>query len=385
MFAHQLESLDDSSLVPSDFDLASMAVAVELTIGLPLWPWLPFNSCGMNSRTFPDADTLAARGLAQSALHERAADATRARFGHEVFVRGVVEVSNHCRENCHYCGMRRDNRALDRFRMEHDQLAEILVHHRPASLTDVNIQTGEDPVAVREAVLPLVRTLRRETPLGVSVCLGTHNESLYDDLQAAGATLYIIKFELADAARYEQLEAPGTLAERVRHIRLLAARGWKVSSGFIAGLPGQSTADLLANLRLARELPLDGCSVSPFIPGEATPLAGEAIGALDTVLNCMAALRLQRPELVIPAVSALNLTGADDGYRRGLRAGANLCTINLTPAAMRGDYLLYKRERFIMNEARVLQAIAAEGLAVAPTGLTHHWRGKPVPADAMAG
>jgi biotin synthase len=158
-----------------------------------------------------------------------------------------------------------------------------------------------------------------------------------------------------------------------------------VSSGFIAGLPGQATDDLLANLRLARELPLDGCSVSPFIPGEATPLAREPVGALDTTLNCMAALRLLRPELVIPAVSALNLTGADDGYRRGLRAGANLCTINLTPTEMREDYLLYRRERFIMNEERVLEAIAAEGLEFSRTSMTEHWRATPVLAEATAG
>lgn len=333
----------------------------------------------------PNEAWLTARGAEQATLHRRAAELTRARFGRRVFVRGVVEVSNHCRENCRYCGMRRDNRALDRFRARHDQLAELLVHHRPASLTDVNLQAGEDPVAVREVALPLVRTLRRETPLGVSVCLGTLNEPLYDELQAAGASLYIIKFELADAARYEQLEAPGTLAERVRHIRLLAQRGWRVSSGFIAGLPGQDTDGLLANLHLARELPLDGCSVSPFIPGEATPLAREPIGAVDTALNCMAALRLLRPELVVPAVSALNLTGADDGYRRGLRAGANLCTINLTPAGMRDDYLLYKRERFIMNEERVLNAIAAEGLEVSSTGMTDHWPAKPALTEAMAG
>lgn len=335
--------------------------------------------------TQPDEGWINARGEAQAALHQRATAVTREHFGRQVFVRGVVEVSNHCRENCHYCGMRRDNRALDRYRARHDQLAELLIHHRPASLTDVNIQTGEDPVAAREVVLPLVRTLRRETPLGVSVCLGTLSEPLYDELQAAGASLYIIKFELANAARYEQLEAPGTFAERVRHIRLLAQRGWRVSSGFIAGLPGQGVEDLLANLRLARELPLDGCSVSPFIPGEATPLAREPVAAVDTALNCMAALRLLRPELVIPAVSALNLTGADDGYRRGLRAGANLCTINLTPAEMRGDYLLYKRERFIMNEERVLNAIAAEGLEVSPTGMSEHWSAKPALAATMAG
>ncbi len=332
----------------------------------------------------PDAGALVARGAEQAELHARAGAATRARFGSRVFVRGVVEISNYCREDCSYCGMRRSNRALDRFRARHDQLAEALIGHRPAGMTDVNIQAGEDPVAVREVAIPLVRTLRRETPLGVSVCFGTLEEALYDELQAEGATVYIMKFEIADPAHYEQAKAPGTLAERLRHIRLLAERGWRVSSGFIAGLPGQGVDGLLRNLRLAQELPLDGCSVSPFIPGEATPLARSPMGELGLTLNCVAALRLLRPELVIPAVSALNLAGADDGYQRGLRAGANLCTINLTPPNLRDDYLLYKRDRFIMNEERVLAAIAAEGLTVSPTSLTEHWRAAPSLASLAA-
>ena len=181
-------------------------------------------------------------------------------------------------------------------------------------------------------------------------------------MQAAGATVYILKFESADAADYERWQAPGKLEERLRHIRQLAAEGWKVSSGFIAGLPGQSPEKILANCQLAASLPLHGCSVSPFIPGEATPLATAPAGDVETTLNCMAILRLMRPDWLIPAVSALNIAQADAGYRRGLRAGANVVTINLTPGDLQRDYLLYKRERFIMDEARVLAAIAAEGL-----------------------
>ena len=167
-----------------------------------------------------------AGGPAQTELHARAAAAARGQFGREVFVRAVVEVSNFCRENCAYCGMRRDNRVLNRFRAHHEQLAELLIHHRPASVTDINIQAGEDPVAVREIVLPLIQTLRRETSLGISVCLGTLTPELYGELQSAGASIYIIKFEIGDAAQYEKFEAPGTLAERLRHIRLLAESGW---------------------------------------------------------------------------------------------------------------------------------------------------------------
>jgi len=258
--------------------------------------------------------------------------------------------------------MRRDNRALARFRARHDQLAELLIHHRPASVTDVNIQAGEDPVVVREVVVPLIRTLRRETPLGVSVCLGTLNAALYDELRAAGANIYIIKFEIADPHFYARMQAPGRWEERIEHIQSLAEKGWKVSSGFIAGLPGQDARHLLANFTLARQLPLAGCSVSPFIAGESTPLSNAPTGGIDLTLNCMAMLRLMQPDWVIPAVSALNLAGPGSGYRRGLATGANLVTINLTPPEIRDDYLLYKRDRFIMTEERILSAIEAEGL-----------------------
>jgi biotin synthase len=310
---------------------------------------------------FPTESDLASTGAAQGALHERAAAATRGAFGSLVFVRAVVEISNHCRENCSYCGMRRDHRGLVRFRARHEQIAEMLIEHRPDSVTDVNIQSGEDPVAAREIVLPLIRTLRRETPLGVSVCLGTLSQELYDEMKSAGASVYIMKFEASDPSQYERLEAPGTLDERIRHIRALAGSGWNVSSGFIAGLPGQGPRELLADLRFAGTLPLRGCSVSPFIPGEATPLAGQPLGNADWTLNCMASMRLMRPDWIIPAVSALNLA-EEDGYRHGLRTGANLVTINLTPAEVRNDYLIYKRDRFIMTEDRVLGAIAAERL-----------------------
>lgn len=345
-----------------------------------------FPPIGFNQRVsvqiyIPTAADLAAVGVAQAKLHERAAEATRLKFGRRVFVRAVVEVSNFCRQNCAYCGMRRDNRGLKRLRARHGQLAELLIHYRPASVTDVNIQAGEDPVAVREVVLPLIQTLRRETSLGISVCLGSLSAGLYAEMRSAGAEIYIIKFETADAMRYEELEAPGTLTERLRHIRQLAAAGWNVSSGFIAGLPGQTPDDLVKNFELARSLPLAGCSVSPFIVSAETPLGKSPAANPDWAFNCVAALRLMRPDWVIPAVSAFNLAD-QDGYRRGLRAGANLVTINLTPDEMRGDYIIYKRDRFIMTEERVLQALSAEGLEPSSTGLAEFYRRQPAGAYA---
>jgi len=334
---------------------------------------LGFTHAVIDGQFVPRADDLRARGKRQESLHQRAALSTARRFGSRVFVRGVVEISNYCRENCCYCGMRRENRQLKRYRAELDQLAELLVQNRPGSITDINIQGGEDPVAVREIALPLVRLLRRETSLGVSVCLGTLRYEEYAELKAAGASIYIIKFEVGDGQMYRRMAAPGTLRERVEHIRHLAATGWNVSSGFIAGLPGENARTLSESFRLAADLPLAGCSVSPFIPGEETPLGDRPCADIDLTLNCMAALRLMRADWVIPAVSALNLAEPDEGYRRGLRAGANLATINLTPSEIRGDYLLYKRDRFIMTEERILSAIAAEGLAPSTQSLADHY------------
>jgi biotin synthase len=319
---------------------------------------------------------LMARNGEQAVLHERAASSARSHFGREVFVRAVVELSNFCRENCHYCGMRRGNRALDRYRAKFDELAELLLHHLPASVTDVNFQAGEDPIAARELAIPLIQLLRRETDLGVSVCLGTLDHSLYNELQEAGASIYILKFETANAANYDAFEAPGKRAERLDHIRSLAANGWNVSSGFICGLPNEKPEDWLASVQLADSLPLAGCSVSPFVPGEATPLADNACGEIDLTLNCMAAMRLMRPDWIIPAVSALNICQPDLGYRRGLRTGANLVTMNLTPAGLRQHYLLYKRERFIMDEERILGALQAEGLKPSTLGLAKYYENR---------
>ena len=323
---------------------------------------------------YPKFSDLQRTGAAQQEFLEAAAAAAREQFGRKVFVRAVVEVSNFCRQNCVYCGMRRDNRELHRVRGKVDELAELLLHHRPASVTDVNLQGGEDPVAVREVVLPLVEILRRETNLGISICLGSLPTTTYDQLQNAGASIYILKFETGDPGHYAAMRSPGSFADRLQHIRVLAERGWNVSSGFIAGLPKQSPKEMMANLHLAAELPLAGCSVSPFIPGDETPVSGAETAGIDVTVNAMAALRLMRPDWVIPSVSALNLAQPGEGYRRGLRAGANLVTINLTPADLRQEYLLYKRERFIMTEERILEAISAEGLAASTVSLADHYR-----------
>jgi biotin synthase len=295
-------------------------------------------------------------------------------FGREIFVRGVIETSNYCRQNCSYCGMRRDNRDLKRFRVELESLRDLIRHDLPDLITDLNIQTGEDVLGDREIVLPLIETIRKERPqLGVSVCLGTLDHKLYDELKQAGASYYIIKVETGNRDHYRDIHAPGTFDQRLAAINHLAATGWFVSSGFILGSPGQTEAHIEETLDLLGELPLAGASVSPFIAGEQTPFAHHPSGDFETTIRCIARLRLRNPSYIIPAVSALNLVN-QDGYVRALRAGANLATINLTPETNRTDYLLYKRNRIIMHEQRVKDAIAATGCAISTVSVAETLR-----------
>jgi biotin synthase len=315
----------------------------------------------------PTLDDLKAVGQDQVVLHEKARCARDQIFNGQVFIRAVVEISNYCRENCHYCGMRRDNRQLDRFRLNLPGLMESLLASLPDSVTDLDIQAGEDPKGVREIVLPLIQFLKQERPqLGITVCLGCLDFSLYDELKSAGASIYIMKFEVAPEAAYQRYEAPVTWEKRLTHIKRLAEQGWFVSSGFISGLPGHTESEYLENFKVALSLQLRGCSVSPFIPGESTPLANENMGDAELALNSMAALRLMRHEWIIPAVSALSIADERSGYVRGLNAGANLVTINLTPTQVRSDYLLYKRDRSIMTEERIFEALELANLNPSP-------------------
>jgi biotin synthase len=320
-------------------------------------------------------DVIAARAApfdpARPDLRDKARAVRDEVFGRRVFVRGVVEVSNQCRENCSYCAMRRDNRSLTRYQLAADELAESIIHHRPAAITDIDIQAGEDPVVVREVVLPLVRELRRRTKLGITLCLGTLSPRDYDQLREAGGDYYVLKIETGNSQHYDSIGAPGTLAERVAAIYYLAGKGWNVSSGLIMGLPGQTPAQVDETLNLLARMPLAGCSVSPFVAGMETPFRAAPNGDIEQTLDCVAWIRLRAPHWIIPAVSAMQLV-SEGGYVRAFNAGANLATINLTPRAARADYPIYKRDRIIMDEERVLSAIAEAGCDLSPVGISEH-------------
>lgn len=301
-------------------------------------------------------ELISARHTDQAHWHERGGDCRTNVWGAKAFVRAVVEVSSYCRQNCSYCGMRRDNKSLSRYRLEADLLRQLILEDLPPSVTDINLQAGEDPVVVREIVIPLIQEVRAKTNLGISVCLGSLDTNLYQELREAGADFYIIKLETGNAEHYREMISPGTLEKRLQAIRTLAEQGWLVSSGYIHGLPHQTAEHILESIQLLADLPLSGNSVSPFIAGSDTLWVDEPSGCLESTLNAVTAMRIMNPSRIIPAVSAMSILHPD-GYVRALRAGANLTTINLTPEGWRENYLLYKKDRTIMSENRVLTAI----------------------------
>jgi len=325
-----------------------------------------------NSQTKSAAEALALTGSKAQDYRAAAGILTSERFSNQVFVRAVVEISNFCRENCVYCGMRRDNKTLDRYRMELNQLRALIFEDLPETVTDVNLQAGEDPVAVREIAIPLIREIKEKTELGISVCLGTLNHKLYSELLNAGAFYYIIKLETGDEHHYQKMQSPGTMQERLDAIQKLAKLNWCVSSGCIVGLPEQTPVMLAETLESLAQLPLSGCSVSPFIPGNETPTSNQLHASLETTLNAVAWMRRQNPDWIIPAVSAMNSVG-ENGYVKALQSGANLVTVNMTPDDLRENYVIYKRERFVMFEDRVLNAIENSGRIASPNSMAEHF------------
>ncbi|MGO9245107.1 MAG: radical SAM protein [Verrucomicrobiia bacterium] len=188
-------------------------------------------------------------------------------FGRQVFVRGVVEVSNYCRQNCHYCAMRRDNQQLARYRLAADEVADLIIHHRPASITDIDIQTGEDPVAVREFVLPLMRELRRHTDLGITLCLGTLTSRQYDELREAGGEYYVLKIPTHDmTVLNEEFHVPGTF---FRGKRLRTQRNSATIAGAEAVGTWMASASRRWNGRKMRLTSAEAIRNVPFqVPGE---------------------------------------------------------------------------------------------------------------------
>lgn len=303
---------------------------------------------------------LTCEGEAQQALF-RAARAVRLAAGADaVKLRGVIEITNYCQKHCDYCALRPQNKEMVRYRMDVDTILAITEGIVAEGITTVFLQSGQDPKSddIVFEVIPRIRTL------GVNVLLnlGEKSRDTYARYVAAGADSYILKFETSDPDLYEKIVG-SPLAKRLECTRWIKAVGMKLGTGNIIGLPGQTLDTLVEDILLAQEMQPDFVSSSPFIPNENTPLESLGMGDLQLTLNSIAICRLLFPNALIPAVSALEKI-RKGGQLLGLKAGANVLTINFTPKDFRDKYAIYSKERFVVSLDHARATISGAGLQV---------------------
>lgn len=286
-------------------------------------------------------------------------------FGDRVRMRGVVEITSLCRKDCHYCGMRRSNRDLKRFRAhDADEVFAAVRAVADLGLTTVLLQGGEDVRSDRmlESLLPRIKS---ELGLSIILNVGERTREGLARLRAAGADGYIMKFETSDPELYGRV-TESRLEDRLQNLAWLRELGFKVGVGNIVGLPGQTLESVADDLLLAHELRPDFVSASPFIPNDGTPLEAEAPGSLDLTLRVLALYRILLPHALIPTVSALEKL-SPGGQVQGLHAGANVITANFTPPGWRDRYVIYSPRRFVVSVEHALETAARAGLALDPT------------------
>jgi len=289
------------------------------------------------------------------------ADAVRrAGVGDAVHLRGLVEISSHCTRRCAYCGLRAPNTGIQRYRMTADEIVDTARLACELGYGTVVLQSGEDPALTEEWVFDLVRRIKAETPLAITLSLGERTPDELAAWRLAGADRYLLRFETSNGELFRRIHPSKPGLDRRVLLGALRELGYEVGSGVMIGIPGQTYEDLAADIELFRTLDLDMIGVGPFLPHPDTPLgrgvgttraAGAAVPgrpAEDQVPNSelmtykvVALTRLVCPRTNIPSTTALATVNQQDGRENGLRRGANVIMPNLTPPAYRCCYEIY--------------------------------------------
>jgi biotin synthase len=282
-----------------------------------------------------------------------AADVVRGAYvGDAVHLRGLVEVSNVCVRQCAYCGIRAGHRGLTRYRMTADEVLDCAHEIARFGYGTTVLQAGEDYGLTREWVADLVRRIKTETPLAVTLSLGERPEADLVAWREAGADRYLLRFETSDPDLYARIhpQRSGQTYDRFWMLRRLRDLGYEVGSGMMVGIPGQTWETIAGDLWTLREYDLDMIGIGPYIPHPDTPLgAGEFPDAgreqvppnEDVVLRCVALARLLCPGSNIPSTTALATINPARGRERGFERGANVAMPNFTPAEYRVLYEIY--------------------------------------------
>ena len=273
---------------------------------------------------------------------ELARQRTLERFGRKIWFRGIVEFSNICKCDCHYCGIRCSNHNVSRYRLSPEDIFECCAEGYGAGFRTFVLQGGEDGWFTDERMCAIVREIKEKWPdCAVTLSLGERSRESYQAMFDAGADRYLLRHETADEGHYALLHpASQTLANRLRCLQDLKDIGYQTGCGIMVGSPGQTPATLAKDMVFMQEFRPQMVGVGPFLPHRDTPFRGEKPGSVELTLFVLALCRLMLPGVLLPATTALG-TAEADGRVRGVLAGCNVIMPNLSPASVRKKYMLY--------------------------------------------
>lgn len=273
-------------------------------------------------------------------------------FGKRIFVRGLIEFTNYCKNDCYYCGIRRSNKNAARYRLTQEEILEYCRAGYRLGFRTFVLQGGEDYFYSDEDIAAIVRAIKAQHPdCAVTLSIGERSRETYALWKQAGADRYLLRHETADFAHYAKLH-PAELSAKNRQncLYTLKELGYQAGAGFMVGSPYQTAENLADDLMFLQKLRPQMIGIGPFIPHHDTPFKDEPAGSVELTLVLLAVLRLLFPHVLLPATTALG-TLAPGGRLLGIRAGANVIMPNLSPQNVRGKYLLYDNKLHTGAEA----------------------------------
>lgn len=286
------------------------------------------------------------------ALREKADKIRQSIYGKNVYIRGLIEFTNYCKNNCYYCGIRCGNVKVNRYRLTKEEILECCREGYELGFRTFVLQGGEDMYYTDDIICDIVSSIRTlYTDVAITLSIGEKSKESYEAYYKAGANRYLLRHETATDEHYRRLH-PKELAFETRKKCLynLKEIGYQVGAGFMVGSPYQTTENLVADLRFLQELQPDMIGIGPFIPHNETPFADAKQGSLELTLRMLSILRIMFPYALLPSTTALG-TIHPSGRELGLKAGANVVMPNLSPVGVRKLYELYENKICTGDEA----------------------------------
>lgn len=285
-------------------------------------------------------------------------------FGIHIYTRGLIEISNYCKNNCYYCGIQRENHDLERYRLTREEILACARVGYSLGFRTFVLQGGEDAYYADDVMCDLIRSIKEEHPdCAITLSLGERSDESYRLMKEAGADRYLLRHETADKTHYQKLHPPEMdFDHRMRCLRKLQDLGYQVGCGFMVGSPYQTPESLAKDMMFIEKFHPAMVGIGPFVPHHATIFSKESPGTAEQTLYLLSLLRIMQPTLLLPATTALG-TIDPRGREKGILAGANVLMPNLSPTEVRKQYSLYDNKICTGDEAAECRACLANRVA----------------------